>query len=152
MDPRRGRFEHESPEPGIVDLLGRLASDGMRLLKEEGQLVTLQVREVLYSSIWSAVKIAVPLGMAALGAVLLVIGTVAWLVHRLGSLWAGALVAGGTLLVLALIGLWLAGRALGRQTRTSLAAPPEVPGARKDSALERPRLVPGSDAETAPEG
>lgn len=142
-DPRSGRFGHEPKEPGIIDLVGRLASDGIRLLKEEGQLATLQLREVLLSSIWSLVRLAVPLGMAAIAAVLIVIGVVAWLAARMGSLWAGALVAGGVLLTVALLLLWLAGRALGRQTRASLAAPPEMPGARKDSGPEGPRLMPG---------
>jgi hypothetical protein len=149
-DPRPGRFGHEPSEPGIIDLVGRLASDGMRLLKEEGQLATLQLREVLLSSIWSLVRLTVPLGMAGIAAVLIVIGVVAWLAARMGSLWAGALVAGGVLLAVSLVLLWLAGRALGRQTRTSLAAPPEVPGARKEAAREGPRLMPGEGADAPP--
>lgn len=136
-----GRFDTGADDTSIIDLLGRLASDGMRLLKEEGQLATLQLREVLASSIWSAVRLTVPLGMAAIALVLLVIGAVAWLAYVLGSLWAGALAAGGGLLVVALALLWWAGRALGRQTRRSLAAPPEIPGGRKDDADEGPRLV-----------
>lgn len=140
MDPGR-RYAPDSGEVGIIDLLGRLASDGMRLLKEEGQLVTLQFREVLLSSVWSAVRLAAPLVMGGIAAVLLVIGTVAWVSARLGSLWAGALATGGALLVVSLLLLWLAGRALGRQTRRSLSAPPEVPGARREPAREPPRLV-----------
>jgi hypothetical protein len=113
----------------------------VRLLKEEGQLATLQLREVLLSTIWSTVRLAIPLGLAAIAALLLVVGAVAWLAYRLGSLWAGALVAGGGLLLVALIMLWIAARALGRQTRRSLAAPPEIPAGRKDDADEGPRLV-----------
>jgi hypothetical protein len=136
-----GRFDTPAGETSILDLLGRLASDGVRLLKEEGQLATLQLREVLLSTIWSTVRLAIPLGLAAIAALLLVVGAVAWLAYRLGSLWAGALVAGGGLLLVALIMLWIAARALGRQTRRSLAAPPEIPAGRKDDADEGPRLV-----------
>lgn len=136
-----GRFDSRKGEPSIIDLLGRLATDGVQLLKEEGQLATLQLREVLMSSIWSLVRLAIPLGLAAIAMLLLVLGAVAWLAYRLGSLWAGALVAGGGVLVVALAMLWWAARALGRQTRRSLAAPPEIPGARKDNAEESPRLV-----------
>lgn len=150
MQPNRprGRFDSQPP-PSLIDLVGRIASDGMTLLKEEGQLVTLQLREVLLSSLWSFVKLVVPLGLGGIAAVLLVIGSVAYLSKVLGSLWAGALVAGGGLLLVSLIGVWLAGRALGRQTRRSLSAPPEVPGARKDTGADSPRLVPGEGGPAA---
>ncbi len=144
-----GRSADRTSDTSIVDLLARIASDGMRLLKEEGQLVTLQLREVLVSSIWGAIRLVVPLGLGAIALILLVVGAVAWLSQRLGSLWAGALAAGGALLVIALAMLWWAAYLLGRQTRRSLAAPPEIPGGRTDDADEGPRLLSGEASSSA---
>ncbi len=142
MDPGR-RLEPESGEPGILDLLGRLASDGVQLLKEESQLVTLHVRQIVVSTMWGTVRVAVPLALAAIAGVLLVIGGVAWLSARLGSLWAGALVGGGALLLVSLLLLWLAARSLSGPVPPS--GSDDAPRAlERGSTRESPRLVPPS--------
>lgn len=142
MVPGR-RLEPEPGGPGILDLLGRLASDGVQLLKEESQLVTLHVREILVSTLWGTVRVAVPLALAAIAGVLLIIGGVAWLSARLGSLWAGALVGGGALLLVALLLLWLAARSLGGPVPPSGSADASRP-LERGSTGESPRLVPAS--------
>ncbi len=139
--PGDDRPDARTDDSSIIDLIGRLASDGVRLLKEEGQLATLQLRELLLSTLWGTVRLTVPLALAALALVLLVVGMVAWLVARLGSLWAGALSAGGGLLVVALVLLWWAARSFGRPAAESDAAATDASGARADDADDGPRLV-----------
>ncbi|MEN8375619.1 MAG: phage holin family protein [Gemmatimonadota bacterium] len=142
MDPHGGPDSPQSPnaEPGLIDLVGRVASDALDLLKQEGRLATLQARDVFVAALWGSLRVGVPIALAAIAGVLLVIGGVAWLTESLGSLWAGTLVAGGSLLLVALVLLALAALSLKPAPRVqpSVPAPP-------DGDDGRPKLVTGGE-------
>lgn len=83
------------PDAGIPDLVRRLGDDSKRLMKDELQLVKLEMHDNVRDGGKGAVYLAVSFGIGVLAAVALTL-CLATIIGRLagGHMWVGAMVTG----------------------------------------------------------
>jgi uncharacterized membrane protein YqjE len=105
-------------EPGLGDMLRRLADDAGQLVRSEVALAKLEMKEAGQAYALGGVRLAVALGLAGLGAMALTAALVLGLGVALGgAYWASAVIVGVLLLA---IGGALAKRGVDRIRETEL--------------------------------
>jgi uncharacterized membrane protein YqjE len=117
-------------EPGLGDMLRRLADDAGQLVRSEVALAKLEMKEAGRAYALGGVRLAVALGMAGLGGMALTAALVLGLGLVMGGLyWASALIVGVFLL---LIGGVLAKRGVDRIKETELKPEETIRTLRED--------------------
>jgi len=86
---------HVDPDTGITELVGQLASDSKRLVRDEILLGKLEVKENIRTGARGVLWLSMAFGIAVIALVALTITSVT-LIGRLadGNYWVGALVTG----------------------------------------------------------
>lgn len=81
-------------DAGVASLIRRLADDSGRLVRDEIQLVKIELRESMHVGAQGATALAIALGAGVVALVALTVALAVLLGALFGEIWAGALAAG----------------------------------------------------------
>jgi uncharacterized membrane protein YqjE len=103
-EPYLGTNQRQDDEPTVAQLLGGLIGDAQTLVRKEVELATQEVKNEIDKARQGAVSLGIGGGIAAIGAIFLLLMIVNVLVEVFGlSYWVSYLIIGGAMTVIGVL-------------------------------------------------